>query len=194
MTGSESADVIGDQAARLLSQGRGETLEHWLEGLPDEILKRRPWMFYWFGAARFSAAPREARRFYEQAFEHFQAAAVADRKGAILSACGVVNTILYELDDLSLLDRWIATLDEFLRAAPEGLPDRLEARVTSSMFMSMVLRHPNHPDILEWAQRASAIVETSSDPAVKVGDPTVSLQYQPCGPVATTRQKHLSMP
>ena len=161
------ADIINEQARVLLGQGRGETLSQWLEGLPEEILQQRPWLLYWSGAARFHVSPRESRRYYEQGFSLFEALGKTEAKGTILSCCGVIGTILYELDDLSLLDRWIETLERALHQYPEALSKSMEARVTSNMFMSLVLRRPGHPDIHQWMERAARVSQESTDPTTR---------------------------
>ena len=80
----------------------------------------------------------------------------------------MIGTILYDLDDLSLLDRWIEILERLLRQHPESLSKTIEARVTSSMFISLVLRRPDHPDIKQWMERAARVSQESDDPATRI--------------------------
>jgi ATP/maltotriose-dependent transcriptional regulator MalT len=150
----EMARIIESHAAAILAQGRGETVARWVEELPPEIQPRRPWTVYWAASSRAQVAPREARLLYEKAFELFRSQ--GDAKGMVLACSGAMDAILYELDDFSLLDRWIAVLDEAARErAPLDSPE-LEARVASSMFVSLTLRQPQRRDIGAWIERGLA--------------------------------------
>jgi ATP/maltotriose-dependent transcriptional regulator MalT len=161
---SGMAGVIERHAPALLSQGRGETIARWVEELPPEVQPRHPWTVYWAARSRAHTAPREARLLYEKAFELFRAAGEA--QGAVLACSGAMDAILYELDDFSLLDRWIAVLDE-ARAAPLGSRE-LEARVASSMFVSLTLRQPQRRDIAQWIERALAAAGGVQDANLRI--------------------------
>jgi ATP/maltotriose-dependent transcriptional regulator MalT len=157
------AAVIERNAAALLAQGRGETVARWVEDLPPEMQLKRPWTVYWAACSRAQLAPREARLLYEKAFELFRAQ--GDAKGAVLACAGAMDAILYELDDFSLLDRWIAVLDE---AAVPLESAELEARVACSMFVSLTLRQPQRRDLGEWIERALGASRTLSDANLRV--------------------------
>jgi ATP/maltotriose-dependent transcriptional regulator MalT len=162
---SEMAGVIERHAASLLSQGRGETVARWVEELPPEVQPRHPWTVYWAACSRAPTAPREARLLYEKAFALFHAS--GDTKGVVLACSGAMDAILFELDDFSLLDRWIAVLDEALRQAPLDSPE-LEARVACSMFVSLTLRQPQRRDIAPWIERALAAARGVSEVNLRV--------------------------
>ena len=161
------AGVIEQSAHALLAQGRGETVARWVEELPPEMQLRHPWTVYWAAASRAPLAPREARLLYEKAFELFRGE--GQTKGMVLACAGAMDAILYELDDFSLLDRWIQVLDEARVAQPGGLDSpELEARVACSMFVSLTLRQPQRRDIGEWIERALASARNLADINVKV--------------------------
>ena len=156
--------MIRQHAETMLEQGRGETLEQWLEELPPTRLEQDPWMLYWLGACRLPAAPRESRRLYQRAYEFFSEDPEVDIAGLFAALAGVMYAVLNELDDLTLLDRWI---DESLKLTAQysGFPSpTLEARVTSYTFMSMVFRQPSHPDIEVWGERTAALSESDLEP------------------------------
>ncbi|HEX2197471.1 MAG TPA: hypothetical protein VHG88_02455 [Burkholderiales bacterium] len=157
---SDMAGVIERHAPALLSQGRGETVARWVEELPPEVQPKHPWAVYWAACSRAHTAPREARLVYEKAFELFRAANEA--KGMVLACSGAMDAILFELDDFSLLDRWIAELDAAMRHAPLDSPE-LEARVAASMFVSLTLRQPQRRDIAQWIERALAAARRVSE-------------------------------
>jgi DNA-binding SARP family transcriptional activator len=159
----EMARMIAAHAEPMLTQGRGETLRHWIEDLPPEVLGRHPWVVYWAAASQAQVAPREARLLYERAFELFRAAGAEGRSGMILAGSGAMDAILYELDDFSLLDRWIAVLDGEAGSALVLASPAAEARVACSMVFSLTLRQPQRRDIETWIERAIGAARLAAD-------------------------------
>jgi len=148
--------LIEAHAEGMLAQGRGETLRQWIDDLPPELLSRRPWTLYWAAATQAQLAPREARLLYEKAFDLFQAQGVAGEIGMILACSGAMDAILYELDDFSLLDRWIAVLDDAAQREARFPSAAVEARVACNMVVSLTLRQPQRQDIAQWVERSVA--------------------------------------
>jgi LuxR family transcriptional regulator, maltose regulon positive regulatory protein len=152
------AGVIERHASAFLAQGRGETVARWVEELPPEMQQRRPWTVYWAASSRAQLAPREARLLHAKAFELFRS--LGEAKGAVLACAGAMDAILYELDDFSLLDRWIELLDGAVASLDSA---ELEARVACSMFVSLTLRQPQRRDIGDWIERALGASRKVSD-------------------------------
>jgi LuxR family maltose regulon positive regulatory protein len=154
---SELVRIIRQHAETMLQQGRGETLEQWLEALPGSRLERDPWMLYWLGSCRLPFAPRESRRLYDQAYELFLKQDRIDLEGLFSALAGAMYAIMNEMDDFTLLDRWI---DESL-ARTEKFTEfdcpAVQAQVTCYTFMSMVVRQPWHPEIETWGERTAAL-------------------------------------
>lgn len=164
---SEMARIVYQHGERMLAQGRGETIVHWVDELPPEAARAQPWTVYWAAASHLPAAPREARLLFERAYELFRAASEPEVEGAIRSASGAIDAILYELDDFSLLDRWIAALDTALPAASLSSAG-IEARVASSMFIALTLRQPHRHDIERWIERALECSKDDPDPNLQL--------------------------
>ena len=164
----EMARLIEAEGPAMLEQGRGETLRHWVEDLPPELLERYPWAIYWAAASQAQLAPREARLAHERAFELFRAGGEGNAHGMILAAAGAMDAILYELDDLSLLDRWIAVLDEAAAAGARIGPPAVEARVAASMVFALTLRKPQRPDIEQWVERALGCARHAAEPNLQM--------------------------
>jgi ATP/maltotriose-dependent transcriptional regulator MalT len=160
--------LIERHAGVMLAQGRAETLVHWIEDLPPEILQAHPWAAYWAAACQVQRAPREGRLGFERAYELFRAQAAPEEAGMVLAASGAMYAILYELDDFSLLDRWIAVLDDTARAEVRVGSPEAEARVASSMFIALTLRQPQRRDIGEWIERALAASRAAPDVNLKM--------------------------
>ncbi|MEE8055313.1 MAG: BTAD domain-containing putative transcriptional regulator [Gammaproteobacteria bacterium] len=160
--------IVNTHAVAMLDHGRGETLAQWLEDLPKEELQKHPWTLYWLGASRLPFAPRESRNLFVRAFELFSQQEDPDPKGLLLACSGAMDAILHELDDLALLDRWITELDALLKTYPDFPSEGVEARVTCSMFWSLILRQPDHPDIGYWLDRAFTVSRAQGDPNLRM--------------------------
>ncbi|OGA46922.1 MAG: hypothetical protein A3G24_24675, partial [Betaproteobacteria bacterium RIFCSPLOWO2_12_FULL_62_13] len=172
----EMVRTIDHHGATMLDQGRSETLAQWVEAMPKEAVQQHPWAVYWLAASRLPVAPRESRLLYEQTFERFSAQSEPDIKGLLLSASGAIDAILFELDDFSLLDRWIPVLDKLAREHPQLVVEEVEVRVASSMLISMVLRQPHHPDLEYWVDRASRASRSWPDPNLRMAvEPLVAI-------------------
>lgn len=164
----EMARIIGMHAEAMLAQGRGETLRRWIDDLPPEIRNKHPWTTYWAASSQAQLAPREARLLYERVFELFRGQPAPDTTGMILACSGAMNAILYELDDFSLMDRWIAVLDETVKGGTRFPSPVVEARVACSMFTSLTARQPQRRDIGQWIERALACSQASNDPNLRM--------------------------
>lgn len=162
------AGLIERHAGSMYAQGRAETLLLWVDDLPPEAQQAHPWTVYWAAASLVQRAPREGRLGFERAFELFRAQAAPEETGMVLACSGAMYAILYELDDFSLLDRWIAVLDEMARAGARLPAPEAEARVAASMFISLTLRQPQRADIQQWIERALAASQQVPDPNLKL--------------------------
>lgn len=162
------AGLIERHAGAMFAQGRAETLVHWVEELPGEFQHSHPWTVYWAAASQVQRAPREGRLGFERAYELFRAQGTTDEPGMVLACSGAMYAILYELDDFSLLDRWIAVLDDMARAGVRLPTPEAEARVASSMFISLTLRQPQRRDIEPWVERALSASQQVPDPNLKM--------------------------
>ena len=146
--------ILRRHARAMLDSGRSETVAQWVESLPKEVREQNPWALYWLAVARMHASPRESRILHEQAHDLFGRLPETDLRGLLLTCSGAMDAILYEVDDFSLLDRWIEVMSRLLRDHPGLISEPLEARITCSLFTSMVVRQPHHPEIERWGERA----------------------------------------
>jgi len=168
--------VIRKHAEAMLNRGMAETLAQWVEALPKEIQQQNPWTLYWVAVARMRASPRASRILHEQAFELFRAQSEPDAMGLLLTCSGAMDAILYELDDFTLLDRWIPVMDELLKAHPHALSRAPGLRIVTSLLTSMVIRQPQHPDLERWVEHAYRASIEQSDPNLRMlVEPSVAI-------------------
>ena len=164
----ELVKLIKHHAATVLEQGRDETLQEWLEKLPTEFVETDPWMSYWMGACRSAYAPVESQLFCERAYAMFREQEQIDRDGLFMACGGVLDAILYDLNDLAPLDRWISEVERLLEEYPDFPEHPYGARVTYNMYLSLVYRQTSHPEIRHWAERTVGVIETADDSATRL--------------------------
>jgi ATP/maltotriose-dependent transcriptional regulator MalT len=160
--------IIRKNADGLLKHGRGQTLQGWIEALPNARLSCDPWITYWLGAARYPFAPREARQLFAEAYRQFSGMRPSDVNGAMAALNSVIDTIINDPNDFKLLDPWIEAGTLWASRLSECQSTELQARITGNMFMAIALRQPQHPDIRMWRERTQALIQSTTDPNVKV--------------------------
>jgi hypothetical protein len=137
-------DLVAQHAGLLVEQERTELLARWLEELPPDRLAGNAWLLYWQGVARLHRSAREARRSFESAFRRFSDKAGME-DGALLACRGIVEAILLEMDDFSLLDPWIAALQKLLAGRSPGEKELLAEII---LLAALAIRDPGHPDLV----------------------------------------------
>jgi LuxR family transcriptional regulator, maltose regulon positive regulatory protein len=160
-------DIIRESADHLLKNGRGQTLERWIEALPDAHAGEDPWITYWLGAARYPYAPREARQLLTDAYRRFSSAPIVDVHGVLSALNSVIDTIINDPNDFKLLDPWIEAGALWGPRLAECHSPELRARITGNMYMAMALRQPQHPDIPIWRERTHQLMQSTEDPNVQ---------------------------
>ena len=165
---TEVAQLIREHASTMLSHGRGETLESWIEEVPRAQWQSDPWLLYWLGACRLPLGPRESRRDYEQAYDLFLAQEQPEVEGLFRACAGVLGAILYDLDDLTLLDRWIDEVQSLLERYPDFPEAEYGEWATCYMYMALVFRQPFHEDIEVWGERVYRIFHETSHVPVRL--------------------------
>lgn len=152
---------ILENAPKLAALGRLQTIQSWIEKLPQETYTNIPWLLYWLGISKQSFNLKESLDILEKAFLTFQKQ--GDFIGALLSWSGVVDAILFLEDNYKPLDFWIAWMDDFARQHNSVLLPNVEAAVSTSMSGALLWRKPEHKDIGEWIKRS---IDTSAHEGV----------------------------
>ena len=158
-------ELIHLNARSLIAKGRTKTLKAWLSSLPESFFENVPWLYYWNGLCQLPFAPEESYRSFEKAFQIFSSQ--NDEAGMFLAWAGTVEALVNDFR-FDILYEWVPLLEDLLQRFPEFPSKEVEAHVASSMFATLVLRHPEHPEIDYWAERALSCAEESDDASLKV--------------------------
>ena len=151
------ARLVKLNARKLLAQGRNKTVEGWLAGIPLEPTGDS-WLLYWRGMCSIPAEMAGARSFLEMALTSFRAE--QDLLGVYLSWAGIVDTLIFGLDDWQSLDGSIALFEE-LRSTFAHFPSQdTELIVSSRMFIALTLRNTDQPQrIQHWLERVYDLLQ-----------------------------------
>lgn len=154
-------NLVMGNAGMLIKQGRGRVVEEWITSLPESVLNSQPWLLYWLGISCMAVNLKESCVYLEKAFNLFKEQ--KDSAGVYLSWSGIVNSLTLALEDLKPLDIYIPMLNELMHSFGGFPSEEIEARAASSMFMALVYRQPQHPEIDSWGEKAIALSQKCKD-------------------------------
>jgi DNA-binding SARP family transcriptional activator len=162
-------------AEDLFRQGRGSTLLEWLESLPPWEREADPWSLYWMGACRFPRDLPGSRTCFGKAFDGFREP--DDATGKLLSWAGLVETVLLEMNDFTLLDCRIDWLERRGGMRSSFPSVEVEARVCAAMANALVFRRPQHPEIQAWVRRALRLARDVDDHGTRLQAHVAAASY-----------------
>ncbi len=160
------AQLITKHAPLALAQGKHHLLEESLNKLPKDIIENTTWLLYWMGACRLPSKPSQARDYFEKAFEKFKNQ--EDFSGAFLAWSGIIDTIEHDFEGFEQLDKWIQVLEQLITIYKAFPSKDIRARVALRMFTALVLRQPEHPEIMTWAELAISLTGNLGDINAKI--------------------------
>ncbi len=158
---AEAIKLILKHASALISQGRHQTLDALLRDLPDEIVKKDPWLIYWFGMCRLPFEPSKTHALFEKAFKLFEKN--NEKTGMFMAWTGAVYSVTYQFGNYKLYDRWIDIMERLMDKNIAFPSQEVAAPVTYAMLAAMVFRQPYNNRITGWIQRGFSILEKSKN-------------------------------
>ena len=169
------AELMVVQAPRLIAQGRWQTLQAWLQALPDQTLQQNPWLTYWWGISLLAVDQSEARKRLEGAYGLMQAA--GDTTGQLMSAAGVIDSICYRWASFTEMDPWIAAIQALLSSQPSFDSLDAELHVNSSLLIALSYRQPGHAMLPGCAARVMELLGTDTNVNLRATAGTFLLGY-----------------
>jgi LuxR family transcriptional regulator, maltose regulon positive regulatory protein len=160
-------DLVKKHAHELIGHGRYATLETWLDRIPEDVRRRRPWLLYWYGACLQPFDPDKSNTHFEEAFSKFRE--TGDTAGLFMTWSGLVESVIFSREGLKPLDGWFSVLDDLLKEFGEFPSEQIEARVICSMMRALSLRRPSMVDREYWADKAFAVAGKNADAGLKAG-------------------------
>lgn len=160
------AGLIYRHAETFVTQGSHQLLSKWLKNIPDNVIKKKPWLIYWKGVTSMLISPAECLRHFEKAFDAFKTS--NDKTGRLLALSGAIDAITNESMNFSLFEPWFRELGHLKSELDAGKPGRIEYQVIGIIFFALTLNQPEHPDYEKWKQMALSLFKKSSDPNLRI--------------------------
>jgi ATP/maltotriose-dependent transcriptional regulator MalT/DNA-binding SARP family transcriptional activator len=158
--------IICEEAPKYIQRGQAKTIQSWINEIPTELQIENPWVLYWAGMCLLPYDLSLAKSQFEQAFEEQKKH--DDITGQFAAWCGIAESILHALDDLSELDHWIVILDELLSKSKNTPPTHLKNHIAAAMFMSLVFRQPDHPEFSSWKAKAMDVLTEERNISLRI--------------------------
>ena len=169
------ASLVCHQAEGLIKQGRLQTLQMWLQDIPDDFLEQSPWLLFWSGHSKLFFDPAAARVYFQDAYEAFKN--IDDPAGACLSWAAVVDTYWFELGDFRPLRDWFAEFEALRPLYKSVSSPAIEARLAFGVFSALLVVEPDHPEFTEWEQRVLQLLEGNLPPDLRIRMADILMYY-----------------
>jgi hypothetical protein len=155
------AQTLLERAPALLVAGRSEAFDRWIERLPGDLVRARPWLEFWRGVGRFTREPRAAIAAVERAHAAFVEA--GDAVGAFRSWAAATDMHIFALEDLSPVQGDLAALDVLRERFGEPPDPGTDAAVVAAALGAYGNVCPADPRCAGLAERAVAIALSPGD-------------------------------
>lgn len=135
--------LILSRAKTVEKEGRLNTLQNWLEKIPERTLHNNAWLAYWMGTCLRFNEPKRGWPLLDQAYQQFRER--GDIIGQYSTWFALVEAMMVYFEDLKPLKKWLDEYDA-LRARHSRCPDMALRMKTLSIAGSLMsVLSPNHP-------------------------------------------------
>jgi len=155
--------LIREHGARLLEQGRGQTLRQWIEAVPEGRLPREPALPYWLGTSLIPFDQHRARQALERAYALYERS--GDTTGQMLASSGIIEASFLQHSNHGQVDRWLPMHERLLVRAPLETPADVQLRAYASMLITLLYRQPGSAMLEVCAQRVLILLDALEVPA-----------------------------
>jgi LuxR family maltose regulon positive regulatory protein len=167
--------LILAEAQGLASQGRFSTLEGWIDKVPPEIHDAGPWLHFWKGICRQTVDLTGSWAHLEKAFRIF--VLQGDEIGTSISWSSIVDTIILERNNYSLLDYWVDWMETHIKSNGSFPSPMIEAQVATAMAGAYTWRRPGHPECRTWIERSLELARSVADIGIQMKAFSHALMY-----------------
>lgn len=157
------ARLVEGAAEPVLRQGRYQTLERWLEQLPEDQVRASPWLCFWMGMVKRPVNPTLAYAWFRDALAGFRHG--GDVNG-IYRSWGMAVRTSREAARSTIVEfeEWDRVLGDLMREYPVFPSADAEAIVAMGMYDIITWGMPSHPDKAFWKKRYEELLSEVADP------------------------------
>ncbi len=158
---------ICETSQSLLSQGRHQTIQHYIGLLPKSERENQPWVLYWSGISRMVFDPLAARKDLESAYQQFESS-TEDIAGLLLTCGGIIESYICGVDDMAPAIMWGDRLQHILNQN-NGFPSQaVEARVLTHL-QALIYAATHHSLLADLEGNIEQTLRSLDDPASRCG-------------------------
>ena len=153
--------LINENGPTLLEQGRGLQLKSWIEQLPEDYMRKDPWICYWMGISMLPDTHDDSCKHLNVCYQKFKSS--RDDVGRFKTWISLVDATIYSMNRFFRLDQLIKDIYQNLNAY-EAISDLdIKASVASRMVIALAHRQTQNPEIESWANRAIDLCDSIED-------------------------------
>ncbi len=157
----KAMDLILDKAPMLLSQGRVQTIEAWIDTFPHEIFITKPWLIFWKGACKIPTAPDQAKMFLQKSLDIFEAQ--SEPEGCFMALSSMLDAISFQFNTFKEFDGYFEKCRILeARFGMAGSPEVIQ-KLTASMLLAQLLGGNDPADTKKWSDRAWQVLHGTKD-------------------------------
>jgi LuxR family maltose regulon positive regulatory protein len=147
--------LIIQTAPALIEQGRWQTLQDWICGLPSQP-STNPWLPYWRARSQITVDPPNAAKWLEETYNSFKA--IGDSIGQLLAATGVLEAMYFSFSDFVSMDPWVDRIVQLLEQGIIVRDNEDDLRVHAAIMMAATYRSPDHDIVKHCVQRVQELL------------------------------------
>ncbi|HSL60288.1 MAG TPA: BTAD domain-containing putative transcriptional regulator [Desulfotignum sp.] len=156
-----AVNLILSQAPALVSQGRIQTLEMWINQIPRQMTSEIPWLIFWQGICKIPTTPEQAKDLFRKALDLFEARSEA--AGCFMALSGILDAITFQFNVFQEMDAYFEKCRQLEARFGIHGPPEMVLRLTASMLNALVLRSPDSEDTKKWSDRGWEILHMTED-------------------------------
>ncbi|TNF50428.1 hypothetical protein EP232_00670, partial [bacterium] len=153
--------LILQQARHLIRTGRSQTLNRWLDSLPEEYRADDPWLMYWAGIGIMGKDQCAARLPLTRAHEAFSQS--EDEAGMWMSWAALVSCLIYCWGDMQEVTVCIDRFEQMFKKYGEFPSQDIEMQVLPAVLYAYLHARPYPEEINAWIQRTEELLKKSQD-------------------------------
>jgi ATP/maltotriose-dependent transcriptional regulator MalT/DNA-binding SARP family transcriptional activator len=154
----EAVQILLQHAKSRAEQGQFQTLQAWINRIPEAVQAEVPWIGFWKGVCQLFQDPPAARRDLKGAYERF--VTHDDRAGQMMAAVAMIESYYLGWERFRELEPWVDIMLELLAHDPVFSSPEIELRTASATAWALFIIRPQEPRLHSLMQRASVLLET----------------------------------
>lgn len=159
-----AARVIRHEASGLLNSGRRQTLQQWIESIPEPVRATEPWLVYWLARAQLQNRIEDGMAGLQRAHALF--VANNDARGRLECLCALLTGASAWHRALDQIDPWLDELLEEMSGIAESPSPDIELRVWGVLCITLFHARPWHPLTVQAYQKVQQLLPRCNDPGV----------------------------